>query len=186
MRKWVWFTGLLWTAGCAARAPHSLEAWPMLTSGAGEASQTASDWSGRWVVVRGDLNAPMIYTRQAPCGYDGIEFLALNQQGDRIYARLYSQNGSTGVKPTETHDDSEEAAGTRRDDHVTLRGKHVVETVYEDYERAPERETMRVVYDLDLDPDRLHLVGTRNNEPVRLVPLTLEPISDDDCNSPPP
>lgn len=185
MPKWVWLIGCLWTAGCAARALRADTPWPMLSGRAGEASQTASDWSGRWVVVPPNQKQTAVYTRPAPCGYDGIEFLVLLQDGDRVYAQLYSQEAATGVPPMKTRHDREEAAGTRRADHVTLRGKHVVETTYEEYQREPERKTTRVIYDLDLDADRLHLVGTRNGEPVRLVPLTLEPISEDDCNEPP-
>lgn len=183
-------TAAAWIAlGCAHAPaagegkPHNGVAMtPLEALQPGEARQTAADLSGRWIPIPPDA-APGTVVRPTVC-YEGIQFLVLQQTGDRVSTMLVYRGSEGGAERREWSTVKETTDGTYRKHHLRLTGEHVIESGTVDSDRI-ERKRTPVEYDLTLDPKSMHLVGTRAGHPHRLAPLELR-ARPEGCGDPPP
>lgn len=133
-----------------------------------------------------DPIAPGPVERRVGCQWHyGIEAVMLRQEGDRVLTRWIWEAGASGAESRESHSSFEIDEGDVAGGLVRLSGVGVSRTYYEDGER-PEVLYRPVTYELRFEEATGHLVGTRNGEPFRLVPLSLIQASADECPEAPP
>ena len=184
--------------GCAAKtttsAPtFSQDDWSLMSFESLYAPQVQTNLAGRWIRVGNDAQYPRVAAREPSCE-KGLSFMVIAQQGNYVRMKLYERLPRMAYDEYELVTNGEESGGWIQGDHLVLRGEA---TLYHDWGADDYEDLSRaVLYDLRIEliaqmghPDimRPHLVGTKDDMPIRLAPLTLRG-GDTDCGKrePPP
>jgi len=176
----------------------SLPAWPLEP---GLPVATAESLTGLWIPLPSgwlplpsrrvdasgrDPIAPGPVERAVGCQYHyGVEAVMMQRSDSRVTARWVYEPGASGAENREWSSLDEVAEGNAGDAGIQLSGVRILRSGFVD---APEVQTRfePMTYDLRVDEETGHLVGTRNGEPYRLAPLVLVQADASECSEPPP
>lgn len=116
--------------------------------------------------------------------YNGYQLLAIEQTGTRVRATLLYRRATSGMEMVEWMTISEISEGEMRSGAVELVGTRIEERNSLQVQRS-HRACRSVRFSLRFDEQSGHLIGTRNGQSVRYVPLAIKPRGRP-CGPPPP
>lgn len=172
---------------CSDHWPTDVPDWKIVP---GAPVAEADSLTGLWVKVLEDVpglklppakSGPVEWVLGCARGY---EVMLLRVDGDRVVVKWAYKEPASGVMRPDWYEEAGRAEGSLHDGTVRLEGAHVRVHGWTD---RPETKVkcLPVQYELELDPDSGHLIGTRNNQPLRLAPLVVRARTAS-CGDPPP
>ncbi|HVZ88680.1 MAG TPA: hypothetical protein VHG72_17035 [Polyangia bacterium] len=155
----------------------------VLAGGTGAAGSLAGAW---WFGSDGPEPKDAVISVPQRCWNGGVDF-TLRETGRRLTGKVRWIEPTGGV-PRPPRDETETLTGTRDGNHIVLVGEHTVVTYASPYTSLPgdgsgENSKTSVKYDLRLEPNSGHLVGTRDGRPLWLTRFKTTPTN---CGSRPP